>query len=362
MSKMINDTKSKGLAFYYDEELFNDAWASEVDPTSLVLLESGVVVNDPIIESLISSGSNYYTIPFYKDLEGDPQKYDGMTDIVGEYTDSGKQSGVVYGQAKEFMDKIFVRDFTTANPMANIVARIGRYWAKIDQKAVINVLEGIFGITSDTEWNKHTTNIASKTTTVGDTNKIGLTTLRDTAVKALGENADSLSFAIMHSNVANTLSNLQVLNFFKYESNGMSYDVRVARSGNMLVLVSDQVPVKDSATATGEKEYTTYLCGAGAILTAPAPVEKPSDYVYDPETAGGIEKLITRRRKTYHPNGFTFTYHEAKTTGEGDSATTTYEVKPLPTSIKPSDLAVSANWNLELNANNIRLARLITNG
>lgn len=362
MSKMINDTKSKGLAFYYDEELFNDAWDSEVDPTSLVLLESGVVVNDPEIERMIASGGNYYTIPFYKDLEGEEQPYDGITDVTSDYTDSGKQSGVVLGQMKGFANKVFVRDFTTADPMANIVARIGKYWAKIDQKTVINVLEGVFGITGNNDWNKHTTNIASKTTTVGDTNKIGLTTLRDTAVKALGENADVLSFAIMHSDVANTLSNLQVLNFFKYNSNGMEYDVRVARSGNMLVLVSDQVPVKDSATATGEKEYTTYLCGAGAILTAPAPVEKPSDYVYDAKTAGGTEELITRRRKTYHPNGFTFTYHEKKVTGSGENVTTAYEVADLPTTITKEDYAVSANWELKLKAENIRLARLITNG
>ncbi len=362
MAKQINETKSKGLAFYYDEELFNDAWGNEVDPTSLVLLESGVVVNDPEIESQIANGGNYYTIPFYKDLEGDEQPYDGETNITTDYTDSGKQSGVVLGQMKSFGNKVFVRDFTTADPMANIIARIGKYWAKIDQKTVINVLKGIFGITGNTEWSKHTTNIATKTTTVAETNKIGLTTLRDTAVKALGENADVLSFAIMHSDVANTLSNLQVLKFFTYQSGGMSYDVRVARSGNMLVLVSDQVPVESSSTATGEKEYTTYLCGAGAILTAPAPVEKPSDFVYDAKLAGGTEELITRRRKTYHPNGFTFTYHEKKVTGEGASATTTYEVKPLPTTITKEDYALPQNWTLELRADNINLARLITNG
>lgn len=346
MSKMINDDTSKGLGFYYDEELFNEQWANEVDPTSLVLLDSGAIVNDPTIERLIANGSNYYTTPFYKDLEGDPQKYDGETDVETTYTDSGVQSGVVYSQMKSFGSKVFVRDFTTADPMANIIKRISKYWGKIDLKSVIYILEGVFGITSDTEWNKHTTNIATATTSVSDSNKIGLTSLRDTAVKALGENADELTLAIMHSTVANTLSNLQVLQFFEYQKDGMSYDVRVARSGNMLVLVSDQVPVAESSTAEGEYEYTTYLFGLGALLTAPAPVEHPSDYLYDPEESGGTEKLITRRRKTYHPNGFTFTYNN----------------QTLPTTVEPEEFATADNWAIAMRADNIHMARLITNG
>jgi hypothetical protein len=339
MSKVI----SNSLKFHYDEELFNSRWGSEIDPTSLVLLNSGAVVQDATIASMIAGGGNYYTIPFYKDLSGDPQKYDGATDIVSDDTEDGVQSGVVFGEAKSFKSTIFVNDFTGADPMGNIVARITKYWGKVDQKHILAILKGIFGITGDADWAKHTYNIASSTDAVTDENKIGLTTLRDASVKALGENADNLTLAIMHSAVANRLENLQVLNFFQYNVGGMDLDVKVGRSGNLLVLISDQVPVAESASATGEKEYTTYIFGNGAILTANASVEKPSDVDYDPYTNGGVEALITRRRKTYHPNGFSFA------------------MANMPISVDNSNFENSENWSRQMLADNINIVRVITN-
>lgn len=339
MSKVI----SQNLRYHYDEELFNNRWASEVDPTTLVLLESGAVVNDATIQNMISGGGNYYTIPFYKDLTGNVQDYDGATTIVSTDTEDGVQSGFVYGEAKGFKDTVFVRDFTGADPMGNIVARIAKFWNKQKQNRLLSVLQGIFAITGDADWAKHTTNIATTGSTATDDNRMGLTTLREASVKALGEHADDLSIAIMHSSVALRLSNLQVLEFFKYNSNGMEYDVRVGRSGNLLVLVWDGVPVSTSATATGENEYTTYILGTGSILTADAPVEHPSDLVYDAKTNGGQEELITRMRKTYHPNGFTFS------------------MTNMPISPSISDAQTGTNWSRQMKAENIKIVRVITN-
>ena len=339
MSKII----SSSLKFHYDEELFNNRWASEVDPTSLVLLESGAVINDATIANMISGGGNYYTIPFYKDLTGNVQTYDGATSVVSTDTEDGVQSGFVYGEMKGFKDTVFVRDFTGADPMGNIVRRIAKYWNKQKQNRLLSVLQGIFAISGDSDWDKHTTNIATAGSTATDANRMGLTTLREATVKAKGENADDFTIAIMHSAVALRLSNLQVLEFFKYNANGMEYDVRVGRSGNLLVLVWDGVPVSTSASASGENEYTTYILGTGAILTADAPVEHPSDLVYDAKTNGGQEELITRMRKTYHPNGFSFA------------------MTNMPISPSISDAQTGTNWSRQMKAENINIARVITN-
>ncbi len=339
MSKVI----SNSLRFHYDEELFNNRWESELDPTSLVLLQSGAVVQSSKIAEMIAGGGNYYTIPFYKDLTGDPVKYDGHTDIESTDTEDGTQSGVVYGEAKGFKSTLFVNDFTGADPMSNIIARIAKYWGKIDQKKILAILEGIFGISGDTEWAKHTYNIASSGSTVAEENRMGVTTLRDATVKALGENADNISLAIMHSTIAHKLENLEMLEYKKYNVGGLQMEISVGRVGNMDVLVSDQLPVLDSATATGEKEFVTYLFGRGAILTASAPVEKPSDVVYDAKKNGGEEELITRRRKTYHPNGFTFS------------------MTNMPITVTATELANSANWSRQMLAENIPIVRIITN-
>ena len=342
MSKNI----SASLKYHYDEELFNNAWTSEKDPTSTVLLESGAMVEDATIARLIAGGGNYYTLPFYKDIEGSELNYDGATDITTDDTEDGVQSGVVYGRAKGWESTLFVNDFTAADPMRNILNRIQKWKAKKVQARVISILEAILGVTGTgdfADWENHKMDITSASSTVTDDNKIGLTTLRDLAVQSNGDAADDYALAIMHSVVANRLSQFNVLEFFKYnDANGQERDVRVGRSGNMLVLICDEVP--HATDTNGNMVYTTYCLGRGALLHANAPVEHPSDYSYDPADNGGIEKLYTRYRETIHPNGFTFS------------------MESLPVSPTDLQLANSENWDIVMNPKNIAIASLKTNG
>ncbi|MEG1506030.1 MAG: major capsid protein [Bacilli bacterium] len=337
---------STSLKYHYDEELFNNKWASEKDPTTLALLESGAMVEDATIAGMIANGGNYFTIPFYKDLTGEEQNYDGATNIVSTDTEDGVQSGVVYGRDKGFKNTIFVNDFTKADPMSNIIARINKFFGKKKQKRLIAITEAILGLTSTEfpEWANHKTNIAVATAVTPTVeNKMGLTTLRDSATKAVGDNVDIFRLAIMHSKVANDLSQFNVLEYFKLnDTRGQELDVKVARSGNMFIIVTDEVPAITNVTSK-QIEYTTYLFGLGAILTAKAPVERPSDLVYDAKLNGGTEELITRYRETIHPNGFTF----AMTT--------------LPISPTDEQLGAKENWKLVMNPKNIAIAKIVTN-
>lgn len=343
MSKVI----SNSLKFHYDEELFNNAWTSEKDPTSLVLLESGAMVEDATIAGLIAGGGNYFTLPFYKDIEGNEVNYDGATDISTDSTEDGVQSGVVYGRAKGWNSTIFVNDFTSADPMRNILNRIQKWKAKKVQARVISILEAILGVTGTgdfADWENHKMDITSATTTITDANKIDLTTLRDLAVQANGDGADDYALAIMHSQVANRLSQFNVLEFFKYnDARGQEIDVKVGRSGNMVVLICDEVP-HAKGSSSNAMEYTTYVLGRGVLLHANAPVEKPSDTSYDPVKNGGTEYLFTRYRETIHPNGFSFS------------------MTNLPISPTDAQLADSANWSIVMNPKNIAIASLKTNG
>lgn len=343
MSKVI----SNNLKFHYDEELFNNAWTSEKDPTSLVLLESGAMVEDSMIANLISNGSNYFTLPFYKDIEGDEVNYDGATDIPDDATEDGTQSGVVYGRAKGWRAEDFIKDFTAADPMRNILNRIEKWKGKKVQKRLIGILDAILGVTGEGEfadWENHKIDITSTTTTITDENKIALTTLRDAAVKANGDAADDYSLAIMHSVVANRLSQFNVLEYFKYNAaNGQELDVKVGRSGNMIVLVCDEVPHAVDQTSKA-MEYTTYVLGSGVLGHANAPVEVPSEYARDAAKNGGVEKLYTRYRETIHPYGFSFS------------------MSNLPVSPTDEQLTNSANWKIVYNPKNIYISSIKTNG
>lgn len=344
MAKQINSTKSTGLAFYYDEEIFNDVFTSEPDPTTLALLESGAMVEDAEIARLISNGSNYYALPYYKDIEGDELNYDGSTDLTVDDTESGVMYGTVWGRMKGWRALDFVKDFSTADPIRNILNRIQKWKSKKVQKRLIGILDAVLSIASDDDLALHTTDITSATTTVTDDNKIALTTARTCVVKANGDNADDYALAIMHSQVADRLSQFNVLEFFKYNlPNGQEADVRVGRTGNMVVLITDEVPHEEDGTSNA-MEYTTYFLGRGCVGHATAPVEHPTETARDPEKAGGIEKLYTRYRETMLPYGFSF------------------EMTSLPISPTDAQLETSTNWKRKYDAKNIHIARLISNG
>lgn len=347
MGKKINGSVT-GLGYYYDEEIFNRAYTSEKDPTSTVLIESGVMVEDSQIADMIEGGGNFYTLPFYTDINGNYVNYDGNTDITLDEVDAaGQMHGVVWGRAKGWTDRDFVRDFSSADPMRNILNRVQKWEAKKRQTLLIGILEAIFSIQGSgnfADWENHKMNIASATSTVTDANKIGLTTLRDLAVQANGDAADDFALAIMHSQVANRLSQFNVLEYFKYnDANGQERDVKVGRSGNMLVLVCDEVPHATNST-TNQMEYTTYCFGRGAIGYAKAPVDHPSSQWRDETKKGGMECLATRFRETILPYGFSF------------------EMANLPVSPTDAQITATANWSIVYQPKNIYMARLVTNG
>jgi len=350
MAKKI-DGSTTGLGYFYDEEIFNRAYTSEKDPTSTVLIESGVMVEDPRIAEMIAGGGNFYTLPFYTDYDGNYQNYDGKTDIVLQEVDAaGQQHGVVWGRTKGWTDRDFVTDFSSADPMRNILNRIQKWEAKKRQTLLIGILEAIFGITGDAgsyenEFaTQHISNIASATSTITDANKISLTSLRDLAVKANGDAADDYALAVMHSVVANRLSQFNVLEYFKYnDANGQERDVKVGRSGNMLVLVCDEVPHEVNETS-GAMEYTTYCFGRGTIGYAKAPVDHPSSQWRDEVKNGGMDCLATRYRETILPYGFSF------------------EMANLPVSPTDAQITATANWSIVYQPKNIYLAKLVSNG
>lgn len=333
------------LGFPFDPELFLLNWQAVEDPTLTALYESGAVQANAQIKSMIANGGDFYALPFYNAIGGSPLNYDGSTDITTNATTAGEQTGIVYGRMAAWSEKQFVRDYHGADPMAQIVAQTAKYWQKQRQQIMLKILSGIFGV-SETEWNKHTTNIATTGSSVADANKVDVASAAEAVQKAVGDNAGIFSTAVMHSAVALALAKKNMLEFRKYtDGQGIERQLNVADWNGLTVVVDDGVPTKASSTASGAQEYTTYLFGAGALQYADAPVTMPVEVERDAKLAGGTNNLITRIRETIHPNGFSF----AKPSGYAGSPTDTH-------------LSTAANWSLVGNPKSIAIARLITNG
>lgn len=334
------------LSFPYDAEIFNYDWKNTPDLYLTNMLESGAVVQDAEIARLISNGSNYFVTPYYNTLGGDEQVYNGVNDMVEDEIDGGDYAGVVYGRMKAWKAISFINDFNSgADPMSQIVAGVARYWQKARQVRLVGILEALFGITGDADWDLHITDLATDGATIEDTNKIGETTINDAIVKACGDNATEFSLAIMHSQVANRLANLQLLNYSKYtDEAGITRSLPLATVNGMRVIINDNVPVVDSATAEGS-EYTTYVLGTGAIRFASAPVEVPSEMDRNPKIAGGVDMIYTRIRECMSPYGFSFI---------GDVTTD----KGIPDTV----LHASASWERKMPAKSVMMVKIVTNG
>ena len=341
------------LNFNFDPELFLLNWQNTPDLTLTALYDSGAVQENAQIASLIANGGDFYTIPFYDVLGGTPVNYDGATNITATEHSGIAQNGVVYGRANAWKARQFVRDFNSgADPMQSITAQVAKFWQKRRQAILLKILDGVFSITDDSTdkwdaWQLHTTNLATTSSSAGAANRVNATTIADTIQKAVGDNADAFGMAIMHSSVANALAKIDLLEYRKYtDANGIQRPLRIADINGMAVIIDDGVPVKDSSSANGEKEYTTYLFGSGAIQHANAPVSMPYEEKRDALANGGEDYLITRVRETLHPNGFSFVLPSSGYTHSPTDA----------------QLAAAANWRLVGDPKGIAMARIITNG
>ena len=335
------------LSFPYDAEIFNYQWKNAPDLILTSMIESGAVVRDAEIANLISNGSNFFTVPFYDVLGGTEDVYNGVDNFTGAQLTGGNYSGVVYGRMSKWMAKSFIADFNSgADPMSQIVAGVANFWMKARQSRLLGILNALFSITGDDDWDLHTYDIATDGATVGDANLIGETTINDAAVQACGDNAQGFSLVFMHSTVANRLANLQLLNYSKYtDERGITRDLPIGTINGKTVIVNDSVPTADSASASGYTEYTSYLLGIGAIRYAEAPVEVPSEMDRDPDTNGGQDMIYTRLRECMQPAGFSF---------KGDVNT--------DVGVPDSVLLATASWELKMPAKSIFMAKIVTNG
>ena len=337
------------LGYPFDPELFNYNWANAKDPTLTAMFESGAVAANSELAALIGNGSDFYTLPFYKVIGGTPENYDGNTDITISDPGASAQSGIVYGRAHGWKEQDFIVDYNSgADPMQQVVSQVAKYWQKQRQSIMLKVLSAVFGVSGSGDfagWANHTTDISSSSTTVGEANKMGATTIGDAIQKAVGDNQDAFQLVFMHSKVATNLAGLKLLEYLKYtDANGIERPLRVGTVNGMTVVVDDGCPstaASDSAAAT----YTTYVLGLGALQYAQAPVKNASEIHRESLVGGGYDALITRVRETIHPNGFSFT-------------------KPKDYTASPTDaqLAASANWSIVADPKTIALAKIITNG
>lgn len=295
--KMVTIGNTK---FPFDEELFALNFENQPDLVKNAMVNSGAMVIDDYVASLIANGGNYYTVPFYNTLADEEQdNYDGATDMSVSDASGAAQSGVVYGRMKAWRAPQFAADITKADPMGAIAAGIAPYYTKQRQKRLVGITNAVLSLD---EMKSHC--VTKKALTEN--------TLSDVSQEIWGDAKDNITLAVMHSSVAQVFEDLSRAQYLRYtDATGMTREVRTITVNGILCVIDDTVG-KNTAAPSGRggenaaATYDTYLFGAGAIRYANAPVNNPVEVWRDAVKFGGIDFIGTRVRETIHPNGFTF--------------------------------------------------------
>lgn len=322
------------------------------------LLKSGVLELRSELATMFNaqSGAVKGTIPIYGLLDGKPSNYDGNTNIDASSTTTYAQEVVCIGRAKGFTERDFSEDVTGGvDFMDNVAAQVAEYWDGVDQDTLLSVLKGVFAMTTPaankTFVDKHTYDITGAAAELDQ--KVNQTSLNKAIQQACGDNKKIFKLVLMHSEVATTLENLNLLEYLKYtDSQGVQRDLGIATWNGKLVIIDDSMPTEEKSDDGDYTAYTTYVLGTGAIQYCNVGAKVPYEMHRDPATNGGIDTLYTRQRKVFAPKGISFV--------------------GTPTTNSPTDteLETGSNWSLIKDPTNnkfinhkaIAIARIISRG
>lgn len=280
------------------------------------LLKSKAIVRNDRIKAMMSeqTGGNYITVPIKGLISGTPDNYDGQTDISADSTKTYSHSRVVVGRAKGWVERDFSYDITGGEDfMDNVGAQVADYWDDVNQDILLSILKGVFSMTGAANLkfvNGHTYDVTEEGP---DKQVFSPVTLNNALQKAVGQNKAKFSVAIMHSQIATNLENLQLLEYLKYtDANGIQRSLTLATLNGRAVLIDDSMPVEEVEESTpsagdGYTKYTTYVLGENAFEFTDAGAKVPYEMDRDPKVNGGEDTLYSRERVCYAPYGISFT-------------------------------------------------------
>lgn len=299
----------------FDRKVFNgEVFGAYVDRTPNLnrneLLKSGAIVQKQEYAALLPDqvGGNYITIPIKARIGGEPDNYDGSTDITTDSRPTYSHGRIVIGRAHGWTERDFSTDIT-GEDFLPAAAEVAEYWDDIDQKLLLSTLKGVFSMTGKNNLefvNGHTSDISDELTD----NTFNETTLNNAIQKALGDNKASFALAIMHSQIATNLENLKLLEYMKYtDSDGIERNLTIGTLNGRTVLVDDNMPtevIEGAEGTTGYTKYTTYVFGSGAIEYTDCGAKVPYEMARNAAKNGGEDTIYSRQRKVFSPYGISF--------------------------------------------------------
>lgn len=180
-------------------EVFADYMSMDTTEKS-ALFTSGIVVPDAALAAKLSGGGETFNVPFWNDLSNTAANQ--ATDATGDVASplnitASKARARRQFRTQGWSDADLTREMAGSDPMTRIRSRVGAYWNREFQRALIKTLTGIFIDNTSNDAADMTYDISANT---GAASEISADAILETA-QTMGDNSDGLAAIIMHSRV-----------------------------------------------------------------------------------------------------------------------------------------------------------------
>lgn len=281
------------------------------------ILQSGIAVNNPKLNELVTAGGLTINMPFWQDLQGDDEVLSDSTALTPGNITAKKDIACLLLRGKAWGANELAGALAGDDPMNAIADRVADYWARKEQKILVSVLEGAFACS---DMSDHVLDKSSE--------KINADMVLD-AKQLLGDSAENLQAIMMHSAVYTELQKQNLIEFVP-ASDGK---VMIPKYLTYDVVVDDGMPESSGV-------YTTYLFARGAIGRGEGTPVSLTPTEMDRDSLAGEDYLINRRALVMHPMGIK------------------WKGSPVGTTPTNEELKTGTNWERVYESKNIGMVAI----
>ncbi len=316
------------------------------------LIQSGAVVRNSEMDSLLDGGGLTFHMPSFKDLDNDAENVStdaaddsytgGNANSVPKKTGTLQEIAVRLNRNQSWSSADLAANLAGADPMDSIANRVGYYWTRRMQAAFIATMTGIFADNdaapsgSEHVQGDLTNNVSGSSFSAGVTNFTSSAFLD--ALVTMGDSQDQLAMVMVHSIVFNTMQKANLIDFIPDSEGRIAIPTYLGR----------QVIVDDGITNTGGV-FQSWIFGTGAVQFGVGQAKVPTETQRKPDSGngGGSDVLYNRVVWSMHPTGHR--YVGTAPSGGPSNANTT------------NNLAAATSWQRAYaERKQIKIARLIT--
>lgn len=322
------------------------------------LVMSGAVTRDGFIDNLLAGGGVTFQVPSFRDLDTSDADNVSSDDPGATSTpkkiQTSKEVAVRLSRNQSWSSMDLTAALAGADPMSAIGDKVGDYWERRSQKALLATMVGLFGDNdaapsgTDTHTQGDLTNDVS-----GGGYTPGVTDFTTAAfldaLVTMGDSQEDLGIVMVHSIVYNRMQKNNLIDFIP-DARG---EVNIPTFLGRIVIIDDSMPNPGGDTSNGTQTaagiYHSYILGAGAVRWGVSSPLVPTEVDREPDqgNGGGREILYNRLEWSFHPVGHAY----IGTAPDGGPANGT----------GANNLGAAASWSrVWPERKQIKIARLIT--